>query len=69
LFTRASIIASLVVNQVNIEGYAHDRLTCDFLQEYLGNEYVDIFKSGNGKEETLPQRRKEPKAKRAKIPA
>ena len=28
-----------------IEGYAHDRLTCDFLQDYLGNEYVDIFLS------------------------
>ena len=32
-----------------IEGYAHDRLTCDFLQDYLGNEYVDIFKSGKWK--------------------
>ncbi|MGC9105430.1 MAG: Cas10/Cmr2 second palm domain-containing protein [Thermoprotei archaeon] len=26
--------------------HEHDRLTCDFLQDYLGEEYVKIFKEG-----------------------
>lgn len=29
--------------------YEHDRLTCDFLNKYLGEEYVELFKKGKWK--------------------
>ncbi|WP_252896936.1 hypothetical protein [Metallosphaera hakonensis] len=31
------------------EFYKHDRLTCDFIMEYLGREYVELFKEGQWK--------------------